>query len=119
MKVIDLLNKIANGEKIPKKFKIKHNFYENRIFSYNKKYQMFDDVEDIQYCKNSINIDDLDLEIEIIEEAPEEKLTVSEEQMLFNNLDSIDRERIIQLMKILQPPKANVVISIDYSSCGE
>ena len=95
MKVIDLLNKIANGEKIPKKFKIKHNFYENRIFSYNKKYQMFDDVEDIQYCKNSINIDDLDLEIEIIEDTPKKiehihLANIPEERRWFTFRDKIN-----------------------------
>ena len=119
MKVIDLLNKLANGE-VPKKIK-----YDNDIYEYNKDYQdygYFNTGIDryITLIENELNsVFNLNEEVEIIEDTPKEKLTVSEEQMLFNNLDSIDRERIIQLMKILQPPKANVVISIDYSSCGE
>ena len=117
MKVIDLLNKIANGEEVPEKIK-----YENYIYWYNKNLKDYENaqVEFESYLISSRyhKTDFLNDEVEIIEEAPEET-KVSEEQMLFNNLDSIDRERIIQLMKILQPPKANVVISIDYSSCGE
>ena len=114
MKVIDLLNKIANGKEVPKKIKIGFSVL---TLNDNKDNYLYEDSDEY-YGDELIHWFNLNDEVEIIEEAPEET-KVSEEQMLFNNLDSIDRERIIQLMKILQPPKANVVISIDYSSCGE
>ena len=113
MKIIDILVDIANNGVSEK---TKHFKYFDRI---DEEYDIrMVRLEEIYYILNYDRVDIND-EVEIIEDTPKEKLTVSEEQMLFNNLDSIDRERIIQLMKILQPPKANVVISIDYSSCGE
>ena len=62
MKFIDIVNKIANGEKIPM-FE-----YENHLFKYNEKEKWFDDLKDDNYCKAQVYLCELNDEIEIIEE---------------------------------------------------
>lgn len=70
MKVIDLLNKIANGEEVPKKIK-----WENTIFVYSEydkdylEYPFSDEEYQGLFCmKDSILTQFLDDEVEIIEE---------------------------------------------------
>ena len=70
MKVIDLLNKIANGEEVPKKVK-----YEGDIYEYDGiDYQNDDDYEvaslmgDVILCGKK----ELNDEVEIIEDTPKE-----------------------------------------------
>lgn len=65
MKVIDLLNKIANGEDIPKKIKIK-----DEIWTYDDDidYKASDDRGYMFEVHTRINEDDLNEEIKIIEE---------------------------------------------------
>lgn len=65
MKIIDLLNKIANDEEVPKKFKIEGI---NRIFNYNNYEKWFDDINDKYYCKGAIELRELNDEVEILEE---------------------------------------------------
>lgn len=70
MKVIDLLNKIANGEEVPRKFK-----YENKTYIYDDDLrEHFDDRE--FYCFNyTFDLTDYEVlndEIELIEDAPKE-----------------------------------------------
>lgn len=62
MKVIDLLNKIANGEEIPKKIKFDYHYY---IYdeNYNTYYQEMSGGNQLR-----ITINELNDEIEIIEE---------------------------------------------------
>ena len=63
MKVIDILNKIANKEDIPL---IKYN---HRILKYNYENNWFEDIDDDDgYCKIDIAFEDLNCELEIIEE---------------------------------------------------
>ena len=62
MKVIDLLNKIANGEEVPN-FK-----YEGHRYEYSKATKMFDDLDDDAIAKNVIYCCELNDEVEIIEE---------------------------------------------------
>ena len=70
MKVIDLLNKLANGE-VPKKIK-----YDNDIYEYNKDYQdygYFNTGIDryITLIENELNsVFNLNEEVEIIEDTP-------------------------------------------------
>lgn len=103
MKVIDLLIKIANGEEVPKRIK-----YNDVIYWYDET----DDNEIARYVDihNEWLFGDayLNDEIEIIEDIPKEKISVSEEQILFNNLTTIDQEYVIRIMKMLQQP-------VDYS----
>lgn len=65
MKIIDLLNKIANGEEIPKKIKVDNRFYyeydENIDYKSKDGTYLFD-----AYIQ--INKKDMNMEVEIIEE---------------------------------------------------
>ena len=81
MKVIDLFNKIANGEEVPRKIK-----YRDNIYVYTDDGYRYDDGLQVLWLVNDINIDDVDKkgemvlnkEIEIIEEDKKiEKLTMS------------------------------------------
>ena len=65
MKIIDLLNKIANGEEIPKKIKVDNRFY----------YEYDEDIDyrskDGTYLFDTyiqINKEDMNMEVEILEE---------------------------------------------------
>ena len=83
MKIIDLLNKIANGEEVPKKIKIKNNVYEwyrrcENTFNYRLSYdgKLVD-----SYLSDDWFIDSKDMlndEVEILEEEKKipEKLNV-------------------------------------------
>ena len=64
MRVIDLLNKIANGEEVPKKIKFKGI---DRIYEYDRLYNWFDDNSS-DNCKDIFYICELNDEVEIIEE---------------------------------------------------
>lgn len=66
IKVIDLLNKIANGEEAPKKIKINNVIYEYRGFMYCTEKANYQDIEDYLFGKWNFNI--LNDEVEIIEE---------------------------------------------------
>ena len=66
MKVIDLLNKIANGEEVPKRIK-----YINSIWEYDEKTKdYFHDDLWLIYSMNSIGL--TKREVEIIEDTPKE-----------------------------------------------
>ena len=60
MKIIDLLNKIANGEEVPK-FK-----YEGKVYEYNKDNEWFTELYNDEKCKGEIYFCELNDEIEII-----------------------------------------------------
>lgn len=80
MKVIDLLNKIANGEEVPEKIK-----YNNREYKYSKDAKDYYDAGSIWlfYTHNIFIIND---EIEIIEEPNKiEKLDIRQEKNINNN----------------------------------
>ena len=62
MKVIDLLNKVANGEEVPTIW------VNGRKLRYNKEYTWFDDVDDVCYSKIGFDLDELNDEVEVIEE---------------------------------------------------
>lgn len=71
MKVIDLLNKIANGEDVPEKIK-----YENYIYWYVKNLKDYYNAQ-VEYRSYLIsykyhNTDFLNDEVEIIEDTPKE-----------------------------------------------
>ena len=73
MKVIDLLNKIANGEEVPKKIKFKNNIYKwiernDNIFNYKQEYKgrLIDNYLCDDWFMDSKSI--LTDEVEIIEE---------------------------------------------------
>ena len=87
MKVIDLLNKIANGKEVPKKI-----IYDNTTFYYHPEYRELiryvnkdkrDDWKYLLYC-----VDYLNDEVEIIEEDKEI------EKIIINSLGNIEKKLI-------------------------
>lgn len=73
MKVIDLLNKIANGEDVPKKVKIldKELLPEYRIITWNKDLGLYE-YKDGDEFDRVLDKHHLNIEIEIIEDTPKE-----------------------------------------------
>ena len=94
MKVIDLLNKIANGEKVPKKIKclgVIYEYCDNDKFYYQNGYSMYRDFYTEGNC--------LDEEVEIIEEEKiifEEINELSVPHKLAGNVDLGEDEKSIQ-----------------------
>ena len=97
MKIIDLLNKIANGEETPKKIKYKNEIYEryqnitiNNLYYYqvpNKCKFLIDQL--------SLASDLLD-EVEIIEEPKKiEKISWSEKKSLAGELTANEKQNIL------------------------
>lgn len=84
IKVIDMLVKIANGEKVPKKIKFRHSIWE-----YCKDGNTQDYINDYDKCLMeflAINKDGLNQYVEIIEEPKKiEKITVREKTLGFPN----------------------------------
>lgn len=75
MKVIDILNKIANREDIPV---IK---WYGKTLIWNSEHKWFNDIDDRAYCKNDFDFEDLNDEVEIIEEEKEiEKIVICPEE---------------------------------------
>lgn len=66
IKIIDLLNKIANNKEVPKKIKIKNVIYEYRGYMYCTEKANYQDIEDYLFGKWNFNI--LNDYVEIIEE---------------------------------------------------
>ena len=84
IKVIDLLNKIANGEEVPEKIKIKNVIYEYRGYMYCTEKANYQDIEDYLFGKWNFNI--LNDYAEIIEEPKKiEKLDIKQEKNIKNN----------------------------------
>ena len=88
IKIIDLLNKIANGEEVPKKIK-----WENIIYAYSEydkdylEYPFSDEeYKGLFDMRNNILTQFLNDEVEIIEEPKKiEKITVREKTLGFPN----------------------------------
>ena len=89
MKVIDLLNKIANGEEVPKKIK-----YENDIYIHIDNYCYYcDETNLILSDRVFAEYSKLNDEIEIIEEDKKiEKLNLVENKLWFNYKEKIERQ---------------------------
>ncbi len=84
MRIIDLLNKIANGEEVPKKIK-----YRNKIFMYGKESQCYIDVGCNKYNDLLMELSnhkgtDFNYEVEIIEDTPKEDKKIPEKLGLIN-----------------------------------
>ena len=56
IKIIDLLNKIANDEEVPEKIKIKNVIYEYRGYMYCTEKANYQDIEDYLFGKWNFNI---------------------------------------------------------------
>ena len=69
MKVIDLLNKIANNEEVPKKIK-----YQGDIYLYNEDENVYEGLEECVTLLENVYECDLNDEIEIIEEEKDKEI---------------------------------------------
>ena len=110
MKIIDLLNKIANGEEVPKKIK-----WEDTMFAYSeydKDYLVFpfsEDEYDGLFCmKDSILTQFLDDEVEILEEEKKipEKIKIDKE----DRIQALSTGNFVY--KVNQPTK-NIIYKIN------
>lgn len=72
MKIIDLLNKISNGEAAPKKIKVNNFIYEYRGYMYCTEKANYQDIEDYLFGKWNFNI--LNDEVEILDNLEEKKI---------------------------------------------
>ena len=91
IKVIDLLNKIANGEKAPKKIKINNVIYEYRGCMYCTEKANYQDIEDYLFGKWNFNI--LNKEVEILDEQKKiEKIEMYQDEEGHYFLNKQDRK---------------------------
>lgn len=105
IKVIELLNKIANGEEIPKKIKYMNFVFELNNYKYGRHYYN-EDVELIQLINH--NFSNLNDEVEIIEESEEidiqaikELLTIEDYE--FDKTDGrLNRDKINELIRAVK-----------------
>lgn len=85
MKVIDILNKIANGKEVPKTI-----MYDGDIWKYDElsnDYEMFEESGDLYLFQEELNITNaLNDEVEIIEDKKIEKLDLLD---LYDELNNI------------------------------
>lgn len=99
MKIIDLLNKIANGEELPEKIKI----YEEILrLNENKNNYLYEDSDEY-YGDEFIHWFNLNDEVEIIEETEENLLIIDKDEkgrLLINNMAVLDTQISIMATKI-------------------
>ena len=105
MKVIDLLNKIAKGEEIPKKIKYKnkeYEYYERLNETFNYKDLVFNEYfSDEWFIENILND-----EVEIIEEKDIEKIII-------NSQGNIEK-KLIDGSTIVLPSNKDEILHIAY-----
>jgi hypothetical protein len=107
IKIIDLLNKIANNEEVPEKIKINNVIYEYRGYMYCTEKANYQDIEDYLFGKWNFNI--LNNYAEIIEEPKNieyeqiEELTCNEydfEKKTINSLIKNQRKLIDEIKNL-------------------
>lgn len=86
MKIIDLLNKIANGEYVPKKVKYGDEIYEYdcecKDYNCENNYLFSDAIENLEN-------DSLNSEVEIIEDNNKiEKIKITDDRKIFNTISN-------------------------------
>lgn len=74
MKIIDLLNKIANGEEVPKKFEVNGRIWEWNVYSYNCELHSEFSVTGLRYDLSNLNDEIKILDIEYLNNDLEDKL---------------------------------------------
>ena len=115
MKIIDLLNKIANGEKVPKKIKTEYSICEYDGVDFVDK-----DGKYLFEVHTAINSDGLNEEVEIIEEKkiPEKLELVDDENTITLFSNNAKEWTILDNVDVLVCDKINEII--DYlKSKGE
>ena len=87
MKVIDLLNKIANGEEKPKKVSINAGIHGIDTWVYDEHYEDYKNGADVMLLDSGMTTNHLNDEVEIIEEDKKiGKLYLNDEYLFSNNL---------------------------------
>ena len=95
MKIIDLLNKIANGEEVPKKIRIDHWCYNFEWVEYKSNY--YDKHEDIDLMSClSMDKEELNYEVEILEEEKKIPEKLNNFTIAVGSVDESDIEEYIQ-----------------------
>lgn len=120
MKVIDLLNKIANGVEAPKKIKYLNTEWDIKYLSTNNKSDYYSDDEGYLSC--NLNLEDLKNEIEIIGDTPKVQVEMTQEE--YNeyldrklNIPKEDKKLAkIDLKEIINNREA-VVLNDTYLAC--
>ena len=84
MKIIDLLNKIANGEEVPKKIRIEHWCYKFKWIEHKSNY--YDEHEDIDLM-SCLSMDKEELNYEVHEIEEEKK--IPEKIKSLNNVGNV------------------------------
>ena len=107
IKIIELLNKIANGEEFPKKVKFEDKIYTyyNEMADYkNEGYFLFDIISD-GYVKDFLND-----KVEIIEEQEEINIQDIEEldESFNNGFEDENRHKINELVKAVKKLDKNI-----------
>ena len=104
MKIIDLLNKIANGEEVPNKFK-----YDNLIFKKRWDNAYFDNDGDDLHNSLCIDFSNLNDEVEIIGEDKEiEKIDVIPYEKCIHEVTHKEKEILLEIRDIQM--KVNKII---------
>ena len=94
IKIIDLLNKIANNEEVPEKIKINNVIYEYRGYMYCTEKANYQDIEDYLFGKWNFNI--LNNYAEIIEEPKKiEKISWGEKESLAGDFTESKKQEIL------------------------
>ena len=106
MKIIDLLNRIAKGEEVPKKIKINNIVYEYRGYMYCTEKANYQDIEDYLFGKWNFNI--LNDEVEIIEEVEDKEYEDIEELNL--DTDELLKKVVITAQDYVIEDKINALI---------
>ena len=97
IKVIDLLNKIANGEEVPKKIKFRDDIYEFDIVV--KHYNCVNSKEPLLWQYNGLI---LNQEVETIEDEPEIEISKLQELKGVNPREDVNQEYINLLIKAVK-----------------
>lgn len=119
MKIIELLNKIANDEEVPKKIK-----YDGQIYTYsNCRYKTQDGYSDLLGTKNMFYSGVLNYEVEIIEDKPKKigKMTVLGKDITLGSMENwIDNElndneqKICSAIDIIGIKTNEIIIALNY-----
>ena len=109
MKVIDLLNKIANGEEVPKKihYQTEDFIFDNSEKVYRTEFQQYYDGDCKEYRYLTYYLDDynffeiLNDKVEIIEEPKEVKLPDRLESFTWNKQEGISNKSTIEFFNTI------------------
>ena len=99
MKVIDLLNKIANGEEVPKLIMTSGERFV--LIDYGKDTKIYQMIEE-PYTRLDINTSCLNDEVEIIEEEKEiEKLEIKNVCSVWTKKDELFQDKINEIIELI------------------